>query len=106
MSNNATTVDTTATAEVTKKTVVQESVTLTISRDAAAVLAVVVGSIGGDPTLSYRKYTDAIHHALREAGFSSYNYADKPGSPRRRITGALSFKDGFVQKPEENYLRF
>ncbi|WP_145500909.1 hypothetical protein [Streptomyces sp. CFMR 7] len=95
MSNNETII---ASAAITKKTIVEENVTLTISKDAAEVLAVVLGSIGGDPTYSYRKYTDSMHKALQKAGFTSYNPYDRTGSPRRRITGSLSFKEGFAIK--------
>lgn len=89
----------TATRNVTKvKKMVEveedgpETFTLTISREEAVTLRVILANVGGNPLLSRRKFSDAVDAALASAGIRSG--IDHPSIPN--VPSGIIFKTGVI----------
>lgn len=68
-----------AEAKKTEKKTVEETITLTLSREEAEALLTVTGSIGGSQKTA-RKHTSAVYYALLDLGISAKFNKYKSGS--------------------------
>lgn len=75
------------------KVVTPEVVTLTLSRDEADVLTVIMARIGGMPTTSVRGYADNIQRALEDVGFRWEDQLDDPRFKTHDEMGTIVFED-------------
>ncbi|MFE5092071.1 hypothetical protein ACFRCI_17155 [Streptomyces sp. NPDC056638] len=95
-------------ADITKKTVIEESVTLTMSRAHAETLASVLGKVGGNRETSPRGHAEDILDALVAKGFKySTTYSTPADHPARKLTGSLMFESKAVRpkaQPSTNSL--
>ncbi|MYR95444.1 MULTISPECIES: hypothetical protein [unclassified Streptomyces] len=86
-------------AELTKKTRVEETVTLTLSKEAAEVLTAIFVKVSGSRENSYRRYTEEMYTALVNAGVQGYsNLHNGVHHPYERLEGGISFRAGFGDK--------
>lgn len=60
---------------------IPDGVELSLTKAEAQTLADILDFVGGDPTLSRRRYSDAIKNVLSAAGFSA------PWNPTRKLPG-------------------
>jgi hypothetical protein len=57
--------------------VAAEKVVLEMSREEAEAVAVVLASVGGSPTRSARRFTDAVEEALSLVGFNGAGLSER-----------------------------
>ncbi|MEU9708012.1 hypothetical protein AB0E21_05275 [Streptomyces sp. NPDC047967] len=86
-------------AELTKQTRVEETVTLTLSKEAAEVLTAIFAKVSGSRQDSYRRYTEEMYTALVGAGVKGYgSLQDGIHHPYERLEGGISFRAGIASK--------
>jgi hypothetical protein len=73
------------------------AITLTLTQEEAEALQALTGNITGDSYGSPRKHTDAVYHALSQAGVSTYS---KPIT--KQMTGSLRW----LSEPKQPTYRF
>lgn len=91
-------------ADIIKKTVVEETVTLTMSREHAETLTAVLGKVGGNRETSPREHTEEILDALVAKGFKyGTTFSIPEDHPARKLTGSLMFETHTVKPKRSPY---